>query len=172
MYRRDFLSLAPAAVAAPPAQFLKGICGIIFPPGMPLEQQFQAAKNAGFSGIEIRLASHFPVDTPLSQAARIAASARKHGIAIISIWAADPLVPFPLNHPDPSVRDKGVQILHTAIDLAKALHCGAVKWSWARRWFFTRFEVRLLGTGIRFVLSFPASGGSYFKKINISAAQL
>jgi hypothetical protein len=30
----------------------------------------------------------------------------------------------------------------------QVLHCGLVKPSCARRWFFTRFEVLLFGTGI------------------------
>ncbi|MBI3683649.1 MAG: sugar phosphate isomerase/epimerase [Acidobacteria bacterium] len=127
MQRREFLAMAAAAPAAGANdQFLKSICGVIFPEAIPLGEQFRQARNAGFAGIEIRLGKQLTVDTPRDEAERIADEARKAGVAIVSLWVSDPLSGNPLNHPDPAVREKGVQVLHKAIELARQVNCGAL----------------------------------------------
>jgi hypothetical protein len=45
------------------------------------------------------------------------------------------------------------------------LHCGGVSPSCDRRWFFTRFEVRLFGTGILTLSFLPANGRTNVQKI-------
>lgn len=119
--------MAPAAaLAAASGQFVKGICGVIFPPAMPLEEQFRQAKNAGFDGIEIRPGTELGPDTALDQAARIGDQARKAGVAIVSLWVSDVLSRTPLNHRDPAIRSQGVETIHKSIEVAKAIGCGAL----------------------------------------------
>lgn len=112
-------------MAAAP-QFLKGICGGIFPPQMPLAEQFRQAGKAGFEGIEIRLGGELDVTTPRDAAERIREQARKAGVAIVSLWVSSALAKTPLNHPDPSVRARGVETVRRAIDVARWVNCGAV----------------------------------------------
>lgn len=114
-----------AAVQAP-ARFRKGICAIIFPKNMPLEEQFRQARNAGFEGIEVPLGELLPLETERDQARRLADAARKSGIEIVSLWVSAPLSPNPLNHPDPAVRARGVEALRKAVTLASWMDCGAL----------------------------------------------
>jgi L-ribulose-5-phosphate 3-epimerase len=127
MTRREFLA-APAAGAAPTSRprFRKGICAIIFPKDMPLEQQFRQARDAGFEGLEIPLGDWLPLDTGRDQAQRLADAARRSGIEIVSLWVSAPLSPNPLNHPDPEVRARGVEALRKAIALASWMDCGVL----------------------------------------------
>ena len=127
MTRREFLA-APAAGAAPTSRprFRKGICAIIFPKDMPLEQQFRQARDAGFEGLEIPLGDWLPLDTGRDQAQRLADAARQSGIEIVSLWVSAPLSPNPLNHPDPEVRARGVEALRKAIALASWMDCGVL----------------------------------------------
>lgn len=127
MQRREFAGLIPAAaLGAGGSPFLKSICGGIFPPEMPLAEQFRRARDAGFAGLEIRLGGELPHDAPLEQAARLAEEARRAGIAIVSLWVGQALSAAPLNHPDPEVRARGSAVIHQAIDLARAMNCGAL----------------------------------------------
>lgn len=106
--------------------FIKGICNVIFPVAMPLAQQFQLARNAGFEGMEIRLGDQLKTDTPRDEVKRIGDAARKAGIAIVSLWVSQPLEGKWLNHFDAAVREKGVGQIHLAIDMAKRIGCGAL----------------------------------------------
>ncbi len=127
MERRQFLALAPgAAMAAGEGPFLKGICGVIFPPQMPLTEQLRQARNAGFAGIEVRLGRGLDLTATRDEAQRVAEASRKSGVAIVSLWVSGALGETPLNHHDPAVRAKGVEAIHKAIDLAKWVGCGAL----------------------------------------------
>ncbi|MCS7315850.1 MAG: sugar phosphate isomerase/epimerase family protein, partial [Bryobacterales bacterium] len=126
MTRREFARTGLAAAIQAPARFRKGICAIIFPKNMPLEEQFRQARNAGFEGLEIPLGDLLPLDTDRDQARRLAEAARKSGIEIISLWVSAPLSPNPLNHPDPAVRARGVEALRRALTLASWMECGAL----------------------------------------------
>ncbi len=128
MTRRQFAIAAAAGPlpAAPAAQFRKGICSIIFPKGLPLEEQFRQSRNAGFEGIELPLGEGLPLETGREQAQRIAQAARKAGVEIISLWVSAPLAPNPLNSPDPALRARGVEALRQAIRLASWLECGVL----------------------------------------------
>ncbi len=126
MTRREFaLTGACAAIQAQP-RFRKGICAIIFPKDMPLEEQLRQARNAGFEGLEIPLGELLPLDTERDQAQRLASAARKSGVEIISLWVSAPLAPNPLNHPDPALRARGVEALRKAVTLASWIDCGAL----------------------------------------------
>ncbi|MBI3209252.1 MAG: sugar phosphate isomerase/epimerase [Candidatus Solibacter usitatus] len=128
MQRRAFLSSAAAYPFTPPpdTQFIKSICNVIFPDNMPLNDQFRLARNAGFEGLEIRPGLAFDMNLPIDQARRAADAARKHNIAIASLWVSGELDKNWLNHPDPAVRSKGVDTLHHAIDVAQSINCGAL----------------------------------------------
>lgn len=127
MTRREFtLTAALSAAAAPAAAFRKGICSIVFPKGMPLEEQFRHTRNAGFEGIEIPLGEIISMDTDRDQARRIAEAARKAGVEIVSLWVSQPLGPNPLNSPDPALRARGVEVLRRAVSLASWLECGVL----------------------------------------------
>ncbi len=127
MTRREFtLTAALPLSAAPAAGFRKGICSIIFPKGMALEEQFRRTRDAGFEGIEIPLGEAIPLETDRDQARRIADAARKAGVEIVSLWVSQPLSPNPLNSPDPAVRARGVEVLRRAVTLASWLECGVL----------------------------------------------
>lgn len=132
MQRRAFVanSLATAAalpaMAPPESQFIKSICNVIFPPEMPLDEQFRQAHNAGFAGMEVRLGHGLELTAGKDEARRVADLSRKHGVAIVSLWVSGPLDRNWLNHPDAAVRAKGVESIHQAIDLAQAVNCGAL----------------------------------------------
>lgn len=127
MTRREFaLTAASSLAAAPAAAFRKGICSIIFPKGMPLEEQFRQARNAGFEGIEIPLGEGISMETSQEQAQRIGEAARKAGLEIVSLWVSQPLAPNPLNSPDPALRAKGVEALRQAVRLASWMQCGVL----------------------------------------------
>ncbi len=128
MHRRQFLAVTGTAALAASTSLAKSITNVIFPRSMPLADQFREAKNAGFQGIEIRLGEReqLNVTTSRDDAMRIGDAARSTGIEIVSLWVSDPLSANPLNHSDPALRAKGVDALHQAIDVARALGCGAL----------------------------------------------
>jgi L-ribulose-5-phosphate 3-epimerase len=107
-------------------RFRKGICSVIFPKGMPVTDYFARAKSAGFEGIEIPLGDAIPVDAAAGDLARIADAAAKEKVEIVSLWISAPLNAAPLNHPDASVRARGIEIVKRCIDIAAQLNCGAV----------------------------------------------
>jgi L-ribulose-5-phosphate 3-epimerase len=128
MHRRQFLAVTGTAALAASTSLTKSITNVIFPRSMPLADQFREAKNAGFQGIEIRLGQReqLNVTTPPAEAKRIGDAAGAAGVEIVSLWVSDPLSANPLNHSDPALRAKGVDVLHQAIDLAQAVGCGAL----------------------------------------------
>ena len=93
---------------------------------MPLEEQFRQARAAGFEGVEVRITNGIQIGASKEEALRIADAARRHRLAIVSLWASPALEQNWLNHPDADTRAKGVQAIHKAIDLAQALNCGAI----------------------------------------------
>ena len=127
MTRREFTGAA-GAVFAPQAgpRFIKSICSINLPRQMPLAECFQQAKNAGFEGLEIRMGDEVNLNSTPDQVKRVGEAARTAGVAVVSLWASDPLAPNPLNHPEAAVRARGVEVVHKAIDCATWLGCGAL----------------------------------------------
>jgi len=127
MTRREFtLAAASLPLPARAAGFRKGICSIIFPKSMPLEEQFRQARNAGFEGLEIPIGEGIPLDMGRDEARRIAEAARKAGVEIVSLWVSQPLGSNPLNSPDPALRARGVEALRKAVLLASWLECGVL----------------------------------------------
>jgi len=131
MTRRELMA-APviAAAVSAPAQtsprFIKGICSIIFPPGIPRADCFSLAKSAGFDAIELAIGPDIPLDASHDDARRMADSAEKAGIRIATLWVSEALHANPLNHPDPAVRARGVDAVRKALALATDLRCGAL----------------------------------------------
>src|SRR5215831_8159828 len=118
MQRRTFLAAAAAVTAqAQPSgpRFRKGICSIIFPDGMPFAEKFARTRDAGFSGVELRLGEEVAMDTPSAELERIGAAARAAGIEIASLWVSAPLSPNPLNSPDAKLRARRVQSSRSAM---------------------------------------------------------
>src|SRR2546425_1004821 len=127
MNRREFLAATSAAAASPAtSQFVKSICAIIFPQGMPYAECFTQAKSAGFDGIEIQLGREITLDSTPDQVKQIGDAARKAGITIASMWVSRPFDENPLNSADPNVRARGVEALRKAIQFAPLLGCGAL----------------------------------------------
>jgi L-ribulose-5-phosphate 3-epimerase len=132
MQRRDFLTTGAAGLVAAPAlgqgsaRFSKGICSVIFPRAMPIEERFRRARNAGFQGVEIRYGDEVHSDSKPDQVKRIGDAAHNAGVAIVSLWASEPFSANPLNSPDPEKRARGVESLRQAIQFATYLNCGAI----------------------------------------------
>lgn len=127
MTRRDLLWTAcVAAAAAPPPQFIKGICSIIFPKEMPREQAFKQAKEAGFDAIELSIGYDLELDISAADAKRLRDAARDTGITIATLWVSEPFQKYPLNSDDAAVREKGVEALRRAIGIATEIGCEAL----------------------------------------------
>ena len=126
MTRREFALGAAAAMQAPATRFRKGISSLIFPPAMPVEDYFAAARDAGFEGVEIPLGQTIPIDAAPDRLARIAEAAAKAKSTVISLWMSQPLSANPLNSPDPALRAKGVETLNRGVDICRALNCDAL----------------------------------------------
>jgi hexulose-6-phosphate isomerase len=154
MTRREVLTslaLAPVAAQAQTGpQFRKSICSTALAPKMPLEDKFAAAKDAGFEGIEVRMADEIPVDASAEDLGRLARAARKAGITIVSLWDSSPLAKAPLNHADPAVREKGVAAIRQAIDFAAKLDCRAILLYPGRVGSGTKFAIGYEDTWTRF----------------------
>jgi hexulose-6-phosphate isomerase len=114
------------AAAAAPSQFTKSICSIIFPDDLPLSEKFRQARNAGFDGIEMRLGQEIRMDSSPDDIKQISDAAQRAGIRIASVWASQPESRNPLNSRDAAVRARHLETLHTAIDIAAGLSCGAI----------------------------------------------
>lgn len=131
MTRRELLAsaagaaLTPAA-AAPSSRFRKGICSIIFPNDMPFAEKCRQARAAGYEGIEIRINGDLQLDDPPDVFKRAADDAQKAGVEVVSLWASEPLGKYPLNSPDPAVRERGVDAVRKCIGCARDLRCGAM----------------------------------------------
>ncbi len=130
MQRRDFLAAAGLAASPVPAQgsarFEKGICSVIFPRSMPVEERFRRARDAGFTGVEIRYGDEITPQSRPDEVKRIGDAARKAGVTIVSLWVSEPFSANPLNSPDPETRARGLESLRQAIRFATYLDCGAL----------------------------------------------
>jgi hexulose-6-phosphate isomerase len=126
MTRRDFTFAAAAAFQPASARFEKGICSVIFPAGMAVDDYFAAARDAGFAGVELPLGSAIPMDASADRLARIAGAAARAKCSIVSVWLSGPLSANPLNSPDPAQRAQGAATVRRAIDIAAALRCDAL----------------------------------------------
>jgi hexulose-6-phosphate isomerase len=141
MNRREFLAAAAAPAIPNGVRFIKSICSVIFPQGMPLAERFRLAKDAGFDAMEIRMSDDVALDSTPEQMKQLAADASKAGIAIASMWVSRPLSDNPINSPDPAVRAKGVAALEKSIDLAHHAGCGALLIYPARLGSGARFQI-------------------------------
>lgn len=125
MNRRQFAKNSLIASAMVSATSLPGLSNFISPPartlkkgimwgsvgfGQTIRDKFQAAKEAGFDGIEVM--SHLDRDEVLK--AREAT-----GLIIPSVCGANHWK-FPLSDPDPAVREQGVASLKVSIEDAAA----------------------------------------------------
>jgi hexulose-6-phosphate isomerase len=138
--RREFLVASSVASASTtPPLFKKGITALNFPQAMPLSERFLSAKNAGFDGVEIPVGGELTLTSTPDDVKRVAESARKAGVTVVSLWVAAPLSQTPLNHADPAVRAKGVEAIQKCLEFARILNCGALLLVPGR-----------LGTGARF----------------------
>jgi hexulose-6-phosphate isomerase len=130
MTRREALAIPLAAAVSASAQsaprFVKGICSVIFPKEMPRAECFAQAKSAGFDAMELAIGADLPLDISHDDARRLADTAEKAGIRIVTLWASEPLHQNPLNSPDPAVRARGVDAIRKAIAIATDLRCGAL----------------------------------------------
>lgn len=129
MTRRELLAAPVAAMAAAaeqPSRFVKGICSVIFPAGMPKPECFKQAKAAGFDAIELAIGRDVPLDISADDAARMRDATEKAGIRIATLWVSEPLHANPLNADDPAVRARGVRAVRTAVGIASNLNCGAL----------------------------------------------
>jgi len=130
-------------VQAQTKQFRKGICHVIFPADMPVEEQMKRARDAGFEGIELSMRERAPMITPETtpaDAERLAAQARSIGIEITDIMTSI-LNTAPFTSPDPAIRDKGVGFIRKALELAPILGAGALLVVPGRLGSGPRFEV-------------------------------
>jgi len=152
MTRRNFVAAAAgmAAAAPPSSQFIKSICAVIFPQSMPYAECFAQAKNAGFDGIEIQLSREITEQSTPEEAKRVGEAARKAGISIASLWVSRAFDQNPLNSPDAAARERGVQSLIKAIELATHLECGALLLVPGRLGSGPRFQVGYQDTWERF----------------------
>ncbi len=124
MNRRQFSKNTLMASAMVSASSLPGLSDLISPPralkkgimwgsigfGQTIKDKFQAAKEAGFDGIEVM--SHLDRDEVLK--ARDAT-----GLIIPSVCGANHWK-FPLSDPDPAIREQGVASLKVSIEDAAA----------------------------------------------------
>ncbi len=132
MTRRALLAALPLASlpfkgqGASGQPYIKGICSIIFPKDLALDEKFRRAKTAGFAAMELRIGEEIPLGTSAVQLHEIARSARDAGIRIATLWASQPLHANPLNSPSAEVRKRGVADLERCIALAHDVECDAI----------------------------------------------
>ncbi len=126
MNRRELFTLAGGAALAPSsgARFRKGIWCMAFPRTMPYLDCFRQLRNAGFEGMDLQLGQHVKLSSTTGEVKRLADDARKAGVTIVSMYAAEGLNDNPLNHASPEVRARGVAAIEKAIGIAAILdHC-------------------------------------------------
>jgi len=102
-----------------------------------LEKQFEAYKEAGFDGIEIRISEESPVSSlPTSRgilrvenieedARKISSIVKSVGIEVHSIMGGL-LWKYPLTSPEKNVREKGIKVLEKGIKAASILGASAL----------------------------------------------
>jgi len=125
MNRREFLATSMSAVVLAKAEAMasaaplqekpkKSIMPGMIKAGATLEEKFSIAQKAGFDGIEVP-PSYDQVDAFRS-------ASEKAGIPIHSVifggWGK------PLSHPDPKIREEGVEQLKKGLQFAKAVGAG------------------------------------------------
>jgi hexulose-6-phosphate isomerase len=127
MTRRDFLAVAATtAVPAATQRFVKGFCAALFPAGTAYPYCMRQARNAGFEAIELSLGrAELTMDCSADAAHRLAELASSLKLEIASLWALTPSSPS-LASPDASVRQEARARVRKAMELAPALHCGAI----------------------------------------------
>jgi hexulose-6-phosphate isomerase len=134
MNRRNFCTLSAAAALpgyavssqASGKRFRKSICDGIVPKSASLEEAFRQVKHSGFDGYEITMGPRLTLETPPSELKTIASAARDADVTIVTISVSGPFSNCPLNHPDPAVRAKGVEVIKKSVDITRALDCGAI----------------------------------------------
>ena len=132
MTRRQFATTVAAAaglsadVPRGGGRFTKSIANTIFPPSMPLSEQFLAAKNAGFDGVEIPVGGEIKLTSTPDQVKRTADAAHRSGVTVVSLWVSQPLWERPLNSPDAAIRAAGVEAVAKCIEFTHLLNCGAM----------------------------------------------
>lgn len=144
--------MAEGAAASGSARFTKSIASVIFTHGMPATERFRQARNAGFEGIEIRFGGDLELDTPPDEVKRMGETARKAGVAIVSLWTSEPFSANPLNSPDPDKRARGVEALRRGIRFATYLDCGAMLLVPGRLGSGAKFQVGYEDTWKRFTM--------------------
>ncbi|MCC6589698.1 MAG: sugar phosphate isomerase/epimerase [Bryobacterales bacterium] len=129
MDRRSFLTfpaMAAASMQTSGGGFRKGICDVIVPKEMPLEQAFALVKRGGFDGLEITMGPKLKLDTPWAELKTLAKAAADAGVTIITISVSQPFANCPLNHPDSAVRAQGVDVIKKSVDIAHVLGAGTI----------------------------------------------
>ena len=131
MNRKQFLKLSAAAVAMIPASKLpgsdrrmtssyrtlkKGIMWGSIGVAKTIPEKFQAAKEAGFDGVEVM--SHL-------DRAEVLKASKSTGLPIPSVCGAMHWK-FTLSDPDPKIREQGVDALRLSIEDAVAYGCDTV----------------------------------------------
>ena len=102
----------PLAAAAAKPRLKKAVkYGMIKVPGASIEEKFQLVKRLGFEGVEFDSPS--TIDRDEASKAQASTGIKIHGIIDSVHWQTR------LSDPDPAVRAKGVEALHTAIADAK-----------------------------------------------------
>jgi len=127
MTRREFLAVAATtAVSAATRPFVKGFCAALFPPGTSYPDCMRQVRNAGFEAIELSLGrAELTMDCSADAAHRLADLAASLKLEIASLWALTPSSPS-LASPDAGIRQQAGARVRKAIELAPALHCGAI----------------------------------------------
>jgi len=96
----------PSVNFSAPRNLKKGIMWATIGVGQTIAEKFNAVKDAGFDGIEVY--SHLDRDEVLK-------AKQETGLAVPSVCGALH-GKFPLSHPDPSVREQGIEALRVTIE--------------------------------------------------------
>lgn len=96
----------PSVNFSTPRNLKKGIMWATIGVGQTVAEKFRAVKDAGFDGIEVY--SHLDRDEVLM-------AKQETGLAVPSVCGALH-GKFPLSHPDPSVREQGIEALKVTLD--------------------------------------------------------
>ena len=105
----------------------KGISIWSFDASQSLEQCFQAAKKAGFEGVEVALAEEGEINLNSSKAdmEKIVASAKSNGIELYSL-ASGLYWQYSFSSNNDETREKALLVLHKQIELAAWLGCKTI----------------------------------------------
>ena len=105
----------------------KGISIWSFDASLSLEQCFQAAKKAGFDGVEVALAEtgELNLNSSVGDMEKIAASAKENGIELYSL-ATGLYWQYSLTSNNKETREKAQSVLHKQIEIASWLDCETI----------------------------------------------